>query len=157
MQWALCQGGGVGLGFLGAPSPSTSEELGSYFFLTHHDYFFYSLIRIGLVQNGSNLTNVAKKMADSYLKEVRLRLVEADNDIVAKFRSCGMKYSHGEREMRVILNVLIVKLSAQFGSKKDCESYLSEAEILVQMYRPNCKEHDKCDFLNIAIVKVFAL
>ena len=56
--------------------------------------------------------------------------------------------------MRIILNVLIVKLAAQCGSKKDCESYLREAEMLVQMYRPNCKEHDKCDFFNIAVVKV---
>ena len=28
VQWALCQGGGVGLGFMGTPSPPTGEESG---------------------------------------------------------------------------------------------------------------------------------
>ena len=137
VQWALSESGGVGYGLFGQISPATSVE--------------------GILVSKSSMKDPDVKTYDSFLKEVRARLLEVENDIDKRIIS-DRDYRQGEKEERILLNAALAKIAAQIGIKEQVAKHVEMMENLVMSLKLiNTRNLQNGDVHYIALAKRFRL
>lgn len=137
IQWALSESGGVGYGLFGQLSAAISAE--------------------GILVLKSNMTNPDPKTYDNFLKEVRARLLEVENDIDKRIVN-DRDYRQGEKEERILLNAALAKVSAQLGIKDKVGKHVETMENLVMSLKlTNTRNLQNGDVNYIALAKRFRL
>lgn len=121
VQWALGNIGGIGYGILGQASFSPKD-----------DY-------------GFDKSKLFEGMPDHlFLLEVRNRLIEVDQQLIPVFDGSNSNYGWGKLEGRLLINLVLVKLSAQLNMKKDTGLHINMVDTLITSLKDTHKSIE-CD------------
>ena len=77
----------------------------------------------------------AARPTDAFLKEVRGRLSEIEGMMSSKFDSSEMLYRPRDKEMRMLVNICLARVTAQLNQKRDCELAVDMMEELAKDLR----------------------
>jgi hypothetical protein len=102
VQWALSVSGGVGYGMVGLVSPNSTEK------------------GMAIIGSGKN-----REQEPSFLREVRLRLIEVEAQLAIKFGD-DKKYKSGDKESRILLNACLAKISVQLNMKLEARAHIEK-------------------------------
>lgn len=128
VQWSLCMTGSFGFGPMAMSSkPIKLEQL--------HTTENIKNKRLAKnvkkdETNEENVPTTAAAVDKDTLKEVKLRLAEAEMEYSKKFDD-ESKYQPGERESRLLLNAAIAKTAAQVGHRKEALQAIEKMESLM--------------------------
>ncbi len=72
------------------------------------------------------------KPTDAFLKEVRARLTEVEGVLSAKFDQSESLYRPRDKELRILINICLARVTAQLNQKRDCELAVDMIEELAK-------------------------
>lgn len=136
VQWSLCNTGGLGYGFMGIISPDTIPVE-------------------GIAVAGTGSTQIGLKVQESFLKEVRQRLVEVEYELSNAYDK-ESSYSIGDKEVRILLLASLSKVSAQLNLRKETIEHVKAMEQLTASLQEINRYNMQCnDWYYIALAKRF--
>ena len=162
VEWCLSASGGLGMGMFGTSfqmpinkaqqqkemadkmmaeigggsttSVGGSDEASVQSAISKSESIFKTLDSSTTIGNNSTFPALkpAARPGEAFLKEVRSRLTEVENLLSSRFDQSETLYKPRDKELRILVNICLARVTAQLKQKRDCELAIDMLEELAK-------------------------